>query len=573
MSLKSRSEVIQIFRDRIHNNTHFRLTKDELEALIDGFVEDLKGAKAEKKIRALCEAEIKLLEEGYPKPSVAKYLTRYRKAIATAIENGSLPLNKATSHRYMHQQRVTGIQEERFEHWALTYLKYSSEVYESIDKRSPLVNRDPQIDLPLVPVQQYLELLRGFLEQKGRFEARWLATAISGVTGNRFSQSIATGTFSLTEHPYLLRYTRRGKKASNSDDTNEIVTLFPAAEVLEALQRLRRSPQVKAIAKLKGISRKNAIQDFEKRMNATCSQALMQVVPPLEGKKTVSVLNLRNLYGAITVHFFCPQHQDEYAFVEHFLGNVTDSPAPGHYFRYVLSDDQGKLLRSKGVLLDKVPELRIGEREKEPMVEGDDEQLVFDTEQPIAAATVDMPEPLDEPEAKPKRGSKRKVHGYGAVLVPDHAADESHEVPETLQPKAVETEVTPKGTKPKKQVDGANENTTEPQQVPPEWHSELERRLEQIRVEFDAQLQELRQESHAGWFVRRVERLERENLKLRLERNKALSPEQKTNVAEIQRLKQENQAIALQLKQAQDKLDSFRRLLFGGEAGEADPIG
>ncbi|HEY9825519.1 MAG TPA: hypothetical protein V6D19_08735 [Stenomitos sp.] len=73
--------------------------------------------------------------------------------------------------------------------------------------------------------------------------------------------------------------------------------------------------------------------------------------------------------------------------------------------------------------------------------------------------------------------------------------------------------------------------------------------------------------------MRRVERLERENLKLRLERDKALSPEQKTTVAEIQRLKQENQAIALQLKQAQDKLDSFRRLLFGGEAGEADPVG
>jgi Telomere resolvase len=137
--LDVRAEVIQVFRDRIRHGSHVRLTTDDFAVLIEGFVEGLRGAKSKKPIQALCEAEIKLLEEGYPQASVAKYLSRYRTAIRAAVEDGSLQMTKATSHRYVHTQRVTGIKEERLEHWALTYLKYSNEVYESLDKRQQTV--------------------------------------------------------------------------------------------------------------------------------------------------------------------------------------------------------------------------------------------------------------------------------------------------------------------------------------------------------------------------------------------------------------------------------------------------
>jgi Telomere resolvase len=139
MTLDARAEAIQTFRDRIQQGDRTRLSQDDLEAMIGGFVEALRGIRAKTKIRALCEAEIKLLEEGYPQASVAKYLGRYRKAIAAAVEDGSLPITRCTSHHYVHRQRVTGIQEERHEHWALTYLKYSNEVYESLDKRQQAV--------------------------------------------------------------------------------------------------------------------------------------------------------------------------------------------------------------------------------------------------------------------------------------------------------------------------------------------------------------------------------------------------------------------------------------------------
>jgi hypothetical protein len=139
MTIDARAQVIQKFRDRIQYGGRFRLATDDLEILIDGFVEGLRRAKSKKTIQAACKAEIKLLEEGYPQASVAKYLSRYRKAIIAAIDDGALPMTKATSHHYVHQQRVTGVQEEREEHWALTYLKYSQEVYNALDKRQQAV--------------------------------------------------------------------------------------------------------------------------------------------------------------------------------------------------------------------------------------------------------------------------------------------------------------------------------------------------------------------------------------------------------------------------------------------------
>jgi hypothetical protein len=117
MPINERAEIIDQFRDRIRNGVRRRLSKDDLTGLIDGFVDQLCLLKSRRKIQALCEDEIGLLEEGYPQASVSKYLGHYRKAIALAIEDGELPMTRSTSHRYVHQQRVTGVQEERLEGW------------------------------------------------------------------------------------------------------------------------------------------------------------------------------------------------------------------------------------------------------------------------------------------------------------------------------------------------------------------------------------------------------------------------------------------------------------------------
>ncbi len=504
MSQTVRNDIIDAFRDRIHQGKRLRLSKAELESLIEGFILQLHEVNTEIEIQSLCNAEIKLLEEGYPQASVAKYLTVYRKAIATAIEDGSLALTNTNSHRYHYQQRITGIHEERFEHWALTYLKYSAEVYESIDKRSQHTNRDKQLNLRLVPVESYLSLLRGFLGKKGMYEARWLATAIAGLTGRRFAEVMAKGTFSLTEHPYLLRFEGQLKTRTARSESYDIVTLFPADEVLDAIHRLRQLPEVKEIVRLKGNALLEELNRFNQKLNNTCSSALMEVVPTMEGKKTVSVHNLRSLYGAIAVYFFCPPLQHEYVFVQHFLGHVMDSPATGHYFRFALGDEQGNLMRDKGVLLTKVKQLPLGNPLESLLMNED----TLETE-PVAIAAD-----------------------------PNVAENKTPQIAIEKSPNDV-------------------------QSLRTEWFSALER----LRAEFESQIQEIRKESDAGWFIRRVEGLERENLALRLERDQAISQSDgnQGNTEILEQLQTENAELAQKLKLAQDKLDRFRLLLNSSE--------
>ena len=497
----SRPEIIQVFRDRISKGNRLRLSKVELTDLIAGFVDLLTRTESAEKIQVLCDAEINLLEEGYPQASVAKYLTRYRKVITAAIEDGTLELTEQNSHRYVHQQRVTGIREERLEHWALTYLKYSPEVYETIDKRSQLTNRDKQLNLRLVPVDQYLELLYSFLEKKGQFEARWLATAIAGVTGRRFAEVLAKGTFSLTEHPYLLRFEGQLKSRAGHGEGYDIVTLFPAVTVLEALQRLRQLPAIRAIAKLQGSELSTALNAFNQKLNAITSKHLMAVVPPLEGKKRVSVHNLRSLYGAIAVYFFCPELQHEYAFVQHFLGHVMDSPATGHYFRFALCDNQGTMIRDKGILLDEVKPLSIEKQSEQ------------------SRAAVDNITPVEMADQKAAVSNDQRTQLMSTSPNPDN--------------------------------------------LPHHWLAHIDERIANLKQEFEAKLLETQQQSRASWLIQRVEALEAENKTLKTERDQAIATLEALDTTAIDQLKSENETLAQELKIAQDTLNGFRELLMG----------
>jgi Telomere resolvase len=528
----SRESIIDTFRDRIQKGDRRRLSKDELDKLIDGFIEQLQNAKSEESISALCREEIKLLEEGYPQASAAKYLTVYRKAIGTAIADGSLVLTKKNSHRFVHQQRVTGFREERLEHWALTYLKYTPEVYETIDKRSQITNRDKQMNLRLVPLNRYLELLRSFLHKKGTFEARWLATAIAGITGRRFAEVMAKGTFSITSHPYLLHFQGQLKSRSERQEGYDIITLFPASEVLDAIARLRRLPEVQEIYEQKEAKLSAELNRFNQKLNTICASALMQVIPPMEGKKTVSVHNLRSLYGAIAVHFFCPELQHDYAFVQHFLGHVMDSPATGHYFRFALGDEQGQLIRDKGVRLKQVEPLPLTEKGRVA------EKEIQGTNKPLVDKQYIQEEMLLYREELMAKAQVRTEEPRQALKIVEN----------------------------KKEIDSMDKS--EIRQLSNEWRDEVERRMAELRAEVEVQLQEVRQENNVGWFVRRVESLERENLKLRLERDKAIAGgiQEPGHNGEVARLQAENKMLAQELKLAQEKLDAFRRLLNGNAA-------
>ena len=80
----------------------------------------------------------------------------------------------------------------------------------------------------------------------------------------------------------------------------EILSLIPAQELIPVIERYRRIPEIKALAGLEDDSPK--VEAFNTRINRK-TQSLFgdsNLVPILDGFKTVSIHRLRGIYGAIS---------------------------------------------------------------------------------------------------------------------------------------------------------------------------------------------------------------------------------------------------------------------------------
>ena len=349
----NRNEIIQNFRARIADGKRNKLSKQEFDCLIESLIQQLKKAKSSEAIHDICRSEIALLEEGYKKLTLASiYIPRYRAAIKDAIASKQLKLNAKTSHEYEYQQRVTGKREQRREHWALTYFKYTPEEYEQLDHRQAEVNQKRLSSLKTVALSPYLDAIETLLHSQEKFAARHQAIAIAALTGRRMGEVVARGTFTLTEHPYQLHFTGQQKYERDGYD---ILTLIPAQELVDRIQSFRQEAEIKTLLALEGKELKQHLNKFDVQINKECNRYLANIVPPLDGKKNVTIHNLRSLWGAIACHFFCPEDQHEYAFLQHYLGHVMKSSATGHYFRYQLVNAQGQRIKTKGIKLAEVP--------------------------------------------------------------------------------------------------------------------------------------------------------------------------------------------------------------------------
>jgi hypothetical protein len=365
----TREEIIARFRDRINAGKRSKLGKTELEQLILHFIDRLKNLDEASAIKSLCDAEIDLLEEGYAQSTLASdYIPKYRKAIEAAIEEGTIQVIPTNSHQYLHTQRVTGKEEERFEHYALTYFKYDEATYEALDSRSGQTNRQRQLNLQGVNPHLYLQKLTELLHSQEKFASRHRAIAIAGLTGRRIGEVVARGRFSLSHHPYLLRFEGHSKVERSPYD---IVTLIEASELLPHLELFREGEEIQPFLSLDGESLAQSLNQFDVQVNRECKKHLGDIVPPIVGRDGISVHNLRSLWGAIAAYLFCPPTAHEYPFLQHYLGHVIESPATGHYFRYRLLDESGRFLDSRGILLPQCGELPLPGSEPDDLLTGD----------------------------------------------------------------------------------------------------------------------------------------------------------------------------------------------------------
>jgi integrase len=352
----TRAEIIARFRQRIAEGSRTRLPKDELQALIEAFLELLQGAKTKTKIQGLCEAELALLEEGYPQPTVAKvYLPKYRNAIRAAMADGELPMTERTSRLYDYQKRTSGEEGVALDHLALAFLKYDQQTYLEIAGQSAERNNAKQDELKPVNPEVFLERARMLLNSQDPFE---LAVGLAAVTGRRFSEVMDKGGLETTGSRFWVRFSGQLKKRGVGEMAFLTPCLLPADEVVEALQRLRQHPRIAPLAGKSVGELNRSLANSVKRVVVKQFEET-GIVPVLENEAGVTIHNLRGIYGEICVHYFCPPSRGVARFVQERLGHViseqelkrANAGATQHYFHYYLVDGAGKHLGERGVLL------------------------------------------------------------------------------------------------------------------------------------------------------------------------------------------------------------------------------
>lgn len=358
----NREDIISRYRDRIATGQRTKLTDAEQTQLIEAFVERLRNLTTEAEIKALCESELALLEEGYQKATIAKdRLRHYRKAIKVAMADGKLLMTAETSRVYTYTPRDSDESVEAHDHRALDFLKYDHKTYSTIAEDSATRNNEKQDRLKPVSLADYISKATELLQSSDPFE---MVVGIVAVTGRRFSEAVGGG-MELTDQPYWVTFLGQLKKRGEAD-SYLIPCLVPAADILSVLDRFRSHPRIVRVVEM-------APQDINRSLANSVKLAVQRhftgIVPTLDAEAGLTIHNLRGVYAEIAVHYFCPPDRGVARFVQETLGHAiseqemkrSNASATQHYFHYFLTDENGKHVGAKGVKLDQGKALPIPE--------------------------------------------------------------------------------------------------------------------------------------------------------------------------------------------------------------------
>jgi transposase-like protein len=557
---QTRAEIVERYRRRIELGDRTKLTRDERETLTVILLDQLialnqRGEDTRDTIQALCEAEKALLEEGYPQGSInSVYLPAYTRVIKAAIAQGRLLLTEQNSHAKPWTKldgSETGMTQT---HYALDFLTYDLPTQKALRAVTTERNNERQDSLATVNLDRYLAQCLELLDSG---EPETLALALVTLTGRRHTEIVSKGTFTATDYPYKLHFEGQQKDPTPPFD---ILTLIPAKELLPHLERFRAMSAVKA---LQGLGHEAPLIDaFNGRVNRRTAKYFGGLVPVLAGFKTVSIHRLRALYGAIIIHYFCPEHKNEHRFLQHYLGHLLEeqgqklpnAAATQHYFHYQLVNEEGKRLTARGL---KVMANGLPPTPTEALPSVAPAALEPETSTQASAPTV--------VEAEPATPSKRGViHINGAhrdrwLAVLHHFALEGTSQHVKMAVLLERLEALVQGDdRVTEQVpsDEAATAVAAKADVPESVESNP---VKEQTINYQAQT--------LAWLTTEVEQLRRQVTQLQTERDTVVANAQLAPAleAELAQLRAEN----VQLRQAQAKLEAFRKLLTNGNGQEA----
>lgn len=352
----SRDEIISEYLARINRHDRVKLSTEERAFLVQDFIEQLQSIESAEAIELLCRNEVEMLERGYGAGtnSTINYLSKYRTAIAQATEQGKLPMTEETSF-FFKGRKQTGEPIQALQHLAYDLMRYDNSIYLSNRRQTNIGNNERQDNPQPFNPDRYLEKATQLLQSQ---EPETLAVGIAAVTGRRHTEVAVSGCFFRTRHSYLLTFDGQLKKADPIAYT--ILTLLPAQQVLEAIDRFRGFPQVQALTGLTSANRDVAA--FRARVNTRVKHHFQdtQILPLLPGFQSVSVHRLRAAYARIAIHYWLPgQGVNEQRWLQFYLGHVApgemrdaaNSNSASHYFGYCLVDALGKPVTVTGIKL------------------------------------------------------------------------------------------------------------------------------------------------------------------------------------------------------------------------------
>ena len=480
--------------------------------------------------------------------------------IKEAIAQGRLRLTEQNSHAKPWTKLDGSESGVTQTHYALDFLTYDLQTQKALRAVTTAKNNERQDSLATVNLDRYLAQCLELLDSG---EPETLALALVTLTGRRHTEIVSKGTFTATDYPYKLHFEGQQKDPTPPFD---ILTLIPAKELLPHIERFRAMPAVKA---LQGLGHDAPLIDaFNGRVNRRTAKYFGGFVPVLAGFKTVSIHRLRALYGAIIIHYFCPEHKHEQRFLQHYLGHLleeqgqklTNAAATQHYFHYQLVNEQGKRLTARGlkVMANGLPPTPA------TAIPIDPDLTAVAMENQSGGETVTETEAAPETQQRSHPYKRGAIHINGAhrdrwLTVLHHFAPEGtsqHGKMEVLL-KHLEAQLQGDGMVAKPVPSDAaatavavKPDVSEPVEVNP---------VKEQTINYQAQT--------LAWLTTEVEQLRRQVTQLQAERDTVVANAQTAPAleAELAQLRAEN----VQLRQAQAQLEAFRKLLTHGNGQEA----
>ena len=316
-----------------------QLTKPEIEQYCQGKLQEFSEV-CKTKAEERAKEDRQTFNEHSWKQSSTSYMSGIRKAITDWSKDKTLD----ESNSYP-QQTKDGIVTQ---HLALLYMKYEFSHNQPNTEAKQTKKDEQRRNLESINcVDEYQAKIDVLLQSTDHKE---LVAGLIAATGRRPSEIYKSAEFKQVSQ-FEVMFTGQAKTRGEKREGYPTYTLVESAKVIDALARLRRMPEIKAI---KTLTLAEIDSGKNNKMNAAIKQHFTPLINPPHGEAELSAKNLRASYAAIAIYLFCPWTTSTNLFIKERLGHTSDATATA-YEDYQITDQQGRPL-TRGAWVQRLTE-------------------------------------------------------------------------------------------------------------------------------------------------------------------------------------------------------------------------